>query len=175
MSTLRKEITAKDHHQGNLDAPIQLVEYGDYECPYCAEALPTIQALQENFGENLLVVFRNFPLEEMHPDANNAALAAEAAARQNKFWEMHDLLYENQDRLDAESLFGFAEELGLDMEKFQQDLQDSALQQHIEDDLESGMRSGVNGTPSFFINGTKYNGEWDYTTLESVFYSLIGG
>lgn len=172
MSTLRKEISKTDHYQGRLDAPIQLVEYGDYECPYCADAIPVIKALQENFGDRLVFVFRNFPLQEMHPDANNAALAAEAAARNHKFWEMHDMLYANQDRLDAESLVQMAEEIGLSPQHFQEELENPGLQQRIDDDMESGMRSGVNGTPSFFINGTKYNGDWDYPTLEQIFYSL---
>ncbi len=161
MSTqLKTAVTNQDHIQGSNNAPIKLVEYGDYQCSYCGEAYPIIKAIQQNLGKDLELVFRNFPLSEMHPDAENAAKAAEAAALQNKFWEMHDMLYENQQQLDESHLVQYAKKLGLDINQFQSDMQGKAVSDKIENDFESGVKSGVNGTPSFYINGEKYDGNW---------------
>lgn len=169
MSTLHPSVNAKDHIQGNPEkAKVILTEYGDYQCPSCGEAYPIVKNLQEYFGENLLFVFRNFPLTEIHPDAFQAALAAEAAAKQNRFWEMHDILFENQDRLDMEALEYYAEQLGLNLNKFQHDIRSKELQDKVESDIESGLRSGVNGTPSFYINNEKYNEDWSEEFLKSV-------
>jgi protein-disulfide isomerase len=149
-----------DHIQGSIDAPLVLVEYGDYQCSYCGQAYGIIKAVQKKFAGRLQFVFRNFPLNESHPDAFNAALVAEAAAVQGKFWEMHDMIYEHQDRLDLESLSGYAREIGMDAEQFEKDIQGKALSDKVEHDFESGIRSGVNGTPSFYVNGTKFEGDW---------------
>ncbi|MEX8549333.1 MAG: DsbA family protein [Mucilaginibacter sp.] len=161
MSTqLKTAVTNQDHIQGKNNAPIKLVEYGDYQCSYCGEAYSVIKAVQQTLGNDLELVFRNFPLSEVHPDAENAAKAAEAAALQNKFWEMHDMLYENQQQLDEENLISFAKKIGLDVNQFKSDMQSSAVSDKVESDFESGARSGVNGTPSFFVNGEKYDGNW---------------
>ncbi len=169
MSTLHPPVNENDHFQGNPEkAKVILTEYGDYQCPSCGEAYPIVKNLQEYFRESLLFVFRNFPLTEIHPDAFNAALAAEAAGKQNKFWEMHDILYENQSRLDLEALEYYAEELGLKVNTFQRELQSKALQEKVENDMESGLRSGVNGTPSFYINNEKYNEDYSESFLKAV-------
>ena len=160
MSHLQPAIGGQDHIQGAKDSPIQLVEYGDYQCSYCGQAYPAVQAAQQALGNKLEFVFRNFPLPEVHPHAQQAALAAEAAAAQGKFWEMHDALYEHQNQLDDAHLVKFAQQLGLDVAKFKQDMQAAATADKVAADFESGVRSGVNGTPSFFVNGQKFDGDW---------------
>ena len=158
MSTLKPSVSEKDHVQGAESASIEIVEFGDYECPYCGDAYPVVKEIQETFGDQIKFAFRNFPLQEAHPLALPAALAAEAAARQGKFWEMHDAIYENQYRLDEEIFDELAETIGLDLDKFKEDADADETQQKVEDDFESGIRSGVNGTPSFYVNGTKFDG-----------------
>ncbi|RAJ06633.1 protein-disulfide isomerase [Chitinophaga skermanii] len=154
-----------DHIQGNPNAPVELVEYGDYQCPYCGAAYPIIKKLQAEFDDQLKFVFRNFPLSNAHEFAVIAAMAAETAAKQNGFWAMHDIIYENQSRLSRDVFFEFADEIGLDVEAFERDLHNPSLGKKIEADFENGVRSGVNGTPTFFINGTIYRGEYDYDSL----------
>ncbi len=161
MAQLKPPVNSKDHIQGKNTAPLELVEYGDYQCPHCGHAYPIIKNVQRKLGADLKFVFRNFPLSEMHPDAFNAAVAAEAAGLQQKFWDMHDIIFENQQELDLESLFLYAKTIGLDLERFKSDIQKNMLTAKVEQDFESGVRSGVNGTPSFFINGKKYNGDWE--------------
>lgn len=161
MSHLQPAVSSQDHTQGASSAPLQLVEYGDYQCSYCGQAYPAIKAAQQALGDKLTFVFRNFPLPEAHPNAQKAAVAAEAAAAQGKFWEMHDALYEHQNHLDAAHLLSYAQELGLDITQFKSDLHKSSVVAKIEADFESGIRSGVNGTPSFFVNGQKYEGSWE--------------
>jgi len=151
----------KDHFQGPANAPIVLVEYGDYQCPHCGAAYPQVKRIQKRLGKDLKFVFRNFPLAEAHPHAFIAAVSTEAAARQNAFWEMHDTLFEHQDRLDPEALVQYARHLRLDVERFIKDMNDQTLADKVEADFESGIRSGVNGTPTFFINGQRYEGNWD--------------
>ena len=158
---LQPRVSKTDHLQGNLDAPIELVEYGDYQCPHCGRAYPIVKSIQRKLGNKLKFIFRNFPLAEMHPDATRAAVAAEIAASQGKFWEMHDIIFEHQEDLDDESLISYAAELELDMQKFNSDFQKPEFMEKVENDFESGVRSGVNGTPSFFINGEKYNDSWE--------------
>jgi len=170
---LQPVIGDQDHHQGPAKASLQLVEYGDYQCSYCGQAYPAVQAAQRALGDKLEFVFRNFPLTEVHPHAQQAALAAEAAASQHKFWEMHDALYEHQDQLDAQHLVGFARQLGLDIEQFTQDMQSSATAGKVESDFESGIRSGVNGTPSFFLNGQKFDGAWQGQGLTEFLQSQL--
>ena len=155
MSTLKLPVNATDHHQGNANASIILVEYGDFQCPYCRRAHPLVKRLLKERGDDINFVFRNFPLREIHPHAYVAAVTAEAAANQNKYWEMHDLIFDNQDELNTDFLLSLVERIGLDMERFAKDFKSEALNNKIENDFEGGIRSGVNGTPTFFINGTK--------------------
>ena len=162
---LKPPVSSKDHTQGNKNAPLELVEYGDYQCPHCGHAYPIIIAVQETINDNLKFVFRNFPLSEAHPDAFKAAVAAEAAALQHKFWEMHDIIYENQELLDWENLLLYAKSIGLDLTRFKADIKKDSVSAKIEEDFESGIRSRVNGTPTFFINGERYEGNWEANDL----------
>lgn len=160
MIDLIPAVNSNDHFAGNPNAPIELVEYGDYECPFCGRAYPIVKSIQERFGEDLKFVFRNFPLRKIHPNAYPAAIATEAAARQGKFWEMHDIIFENQKTLQPSNILEFARNLGLDVDQFQMDILDESLYLKARKDFESGMKSGVNRTPTFFINGKKFNGDW---------------
>ena len=147
-----------DHAVGPDNAPITLVEYGDYQCPYCGEAYPIVRQVQHELGSRLRFVFRNFPLRNAHPFAEGAAEAAEAAGAQGRFWEMHDTLYENQRALGADDLVGYAEAIGLDVERFADDLEAGTYGPRVREDFRSGVRSGVNGTPTFFVNGRLLSG-----------------
>ena len=158
--TLTPPVGPSDHAAGPADAPVTLVEYGDFECPYCGQAYPIVKALQERLGQQLRVVFRHFPLSESHPHAEHAAEAAEAAGVQERFWEMHDALYENQDALSDEALLGYAAELGLDATRVARELEGGMWAERVRTDFRGGVRSGVNGTPTFFINGERYDGSW---------------
>jgi protein-disulfide isomerase len=162
---LKPPVGANDHVQGPAKAPVTLVEYGDYECPYCGEAYPVVKALQERLGDQLRLVFRNFPLGEAHPHAEHAAEAAEAAAAQGKFWEMHDLLYDNQNALEDEDLARYAKALKLDMPRFIKEMEGQQYTEKVREDFRSGVRSGVNGTPTFFINGSRHDGPFDLASL----------
>jgi protein-disulfide isomerase len=155
----------RDHIEGDDNAAITLVEYGDYQCPYCGQAYPIVKELQKDFGTSLRLVFRNMPLSNVHPDAELAAEAAEAAGAQDKFWPMHDLLYENQHDLKEKSLLRYAQEAGADSSEVEAALTQGTMRKRVNDDIESGIRSGVNGTPTFFINGLRYDGSWDYDSL----------
>jgi len=155
----------RDHIQGPADAPVTLVEYGDYECPYCGAAYPIVKELQGRMGERLRFVFRNFPITTSHPHAELAAEAAEAAAAQSGFWEMHDLLYENQRRLTDQDLHAYAEQLGLDLDLFDRELAEHVHAPRVREDFMSGVRSGVNGTPSFYVNGARHDDSYDLETL----------
>jgi len=155
----------RDHIQGPGDAPVTLVEYGDYECPYCGAAYPIVKELQDRMGERLRFVFRNFPITTSHPHAEQAAEAAEAAAAQRRFWEMHDLLYENQRRLSDQDLHAYADQLGLDVDRFDKELADHTHAPRVREDFMSGVRSGVNGTPSFYVNGARHDDSYDVETL----------
>ena len=155
----------RDHVQGPADAGVTLVEYGDYECPYCGASYPLIKEVQTRMGERLRFVFRNFPIATSHPHAEQAAEAAEAAAAQGRFWEMHDLLYENQKLLRDEDLRGYAEKLELDVDLFDRELVEHVHAARVHDDFMGGVRSGVNGTPTFYINGVRYDDSYDLETL----------
>ena len=165
MPKLTPPVNKEDHIQGSPTARTTLVEYGDFQCPYCGLAYPVIKNLQKEFGKKLRLVFRHFPLSNSHPMALSAAIASEAAARQERFWEMHDMIYEQQAILSPYAFIEFATELGLNMAQFKMDLQDKTLAETVESHFESGVRSGVNATPSFYINGYKYNGGYDYDSL----------
>lgn len=162
---LRVPVSEADHAQGREDAPLTLVEYGDYECPSCGGAYWSVQKLREAFGDDLRFVFRNFPLANSHPHAMIAAQAAEAAALAGKFWRMHDLLYENQERLGERAIFEFAARLKLERASFARELEDPAVEARIRADFYGGARSGVNGTPTFYLNGFRYDGPWAFESM----------
>jgi len=164
--TLRMPVSDdRDHIQGPAAAPVTLVEYGDYQCPFCGAAYPILKDVQARMGDGLRFVFRNFPISTSHPNAELAAEAAEAAAVQDKFWEMHDLLYENQDRLGREDLHAYAERLGLDLEAFDRALAGHAYAARVREDFMSGVHSGVNGTPTFYLNGSRYDDSYETESL----------
>jgi protein-disulfide isomerase len=163
-------VSANDHAAGAEDAPVTLVEYGDYECPYCGNAYPIVKRIQKEMGPRLRFVFRNFPLAESHPHARHAAEAAEAAAAQGRFWEMHDIVFENQTALTDQNLIAYAAVLELDTSRVQRELETGTYTKRVSDDFRSGVRSGVNGTPTFFINGERYDGPW---TDQGVFIQAL--
>ncbi len=150
----------RDHTAGPVNATLTLVQYGDYQCPYCGAAYPEVKKVQEELGSKLLFVFRNFPLTNVHQFAMNAAETAEAAAAQRKFWQMHDFLYEHQDTLgDPSVALGYAKKLGLDTGRFEREIAEHAYQKRIKEDFNGGVRSGVNGTPTFYANGVRHDGD----------------
>ena len=157
---LTPPVSKSDHIAGPDDAPVTLVEYGDYECPYCGMAYPVVKRAQSELGKQLRFVFRNFPLSEAHPHAQIAAQAAEAAGAQGRFWEMHDTIFEHQDALEVKDLLGYAASLGLDADQIARDLEAGTYVKRVRDDFRSGVKSGVNGTPTFFVNGVRYDGSW---------------
>jgi protein-disulfide isomerase len=165
MARLTPPVGADDHVTGPEDAPVTLVEYGDYECPYCGMAHPIVQSIQRRLGQRLRFVFRNFPLKEAHPHAQHAAEAAEAAAAQGKFWEMHDVIFEHQHALEDDDLLRYAGELGLDAGRVARELEAGVHARRVRDDFRSGVRSGVNRTPTFFVNGERYDGPWADETV----------
>lgn len=149
----------RDHSQGAQDAPLVLVEYGDYQCPYCGAAYPQVKRVQKELGTSLRFIFRNFPITNAHPQAEWAAETAEAAAAQGRFWEVHDFLFENQQFLGNPSYFSaYESKIKLDARKITEEIERHSFLPRIKEDFESGVRSGVNGTPTFFINGTRYDG-----------------
>ncbi|MFL6425770.1 MAG: DsbA family protein [Nitrososphaeraceae archaeon] len=156
-----------DHIRGSVNAPITIVEYGDFECPYTGGAYPVIKELTKQFNEKIYLVFRNFPLNDIHPHAQHAAEAAEAAAAQDKFWQMHDYLFEHQKALDDAHLFEYAKKVGLDIDKFKKEMSEHVYAPLINKSLKSGIDSGVEGTPTFFINEKRYEDSWDLDTLTS--------
>jgi protein-disulfide isomerase len=155
----------RDHIQGPAEAPLTLVEYGDYECPHCGRAYPIIKEVQRRLGKQLRFVFRNFPISNLHPHAEHAAEAAEAAGAQKHFWEMHDAIFEHQSALDDRHLSAYAAAIGLDVPRFERELSGHVHAQRVREDFLSGVRSGVNGTPTFFINGIRHDDSWDPDTL----------
>ncbi len=162
---LTMPVAARDHIQGSSTAAITLVEYGDYECPYCGSAYPIVKSVQNQLGARLRFVFRNFPLNNQHPHAEVAAELAEAAGSEGRFWEMHDMLYENQGALELDDLVGYATNLGLDVERVVTELERRAHLPRVKEDFNSGVRSGVNGTPTFFINGARFDGAFEEQSL----------
>jgi protein-disulfide isomerase len=175
MKVLIPAVNSIDHIFGNPAAPIGLVEYGDYECPYCGRAYPIVKSIQQKLGDEMNFVFRNFPLSKIHPNAFSAAVATEAAALQNKFWEMHDIIFENQELLDDDFMLLYASRIGLNLAQFNNDIQQIPLIKKVEKDFDSGIRSGVNRTPTFFINGVKYEGEWNGDQLLQYIKGLLTG
>jgi len=165
MSELKIPVGASDHIQGDAQAAITLVEYGDYECPHCGAAYPIVKRVQKHFGKRLRFVFRNFPLVQAHPNAQSAAEAGEFAATHGKFWEMHDAIYENQRELSTDFLLQLAENLGLDGRALAKSLKSEEYAEKVRADFLGGVRSGVNGTPTFFINNHRHDGPFDYGDL----------
>ena len=157
---LTPPVSADDHAAGPDDAPVTLVEYGDFECPYCGMAYPIVKGFQRRLGNRLRFVFRHFPLKEAHPHAEHAAEASEGAADLGRFWEMHDLLFEHQEALDDEALLSYGGLLGLDGARLARALEEGTYARAVRADFRSGVRSGVNGTPTFFIKGARYDGPW---------------
>lgn len=154
-------VSDEDHVIGSPSARVTLLEYGDFECPNCGHAYPIVEAIRQRLGDELRFVFRNFPLQESHPHAERAAESAEAASAQGHFWEMHHQLYEHQNALDDEALHRYAAVIHLDLAKFDAELASGAYAPRVHRDFMSGLRSGVNGTPTFFINGVRFDGPWD--------------
>jgi protein-disulfide isomerase len=165
VALLTLPVSERDHAQGLADAPITLVEYGDYECPYCGQAYPIVKEVQRRLGSRLRFVFRNFPLSESHPHAEHAAEAAEGAGARGQFWGMHDMLFEHQRALHDRHLVEYASALGLEGAVFEDELRAHTYRARVREDFLSGVRSGVNGTPTFFINGVRFDGSWDPDTL----------
>jgi protein-disulfide isomerase len=164
MNHLSTPVSAQDHSAGPANASVTLVEYGDYQCPYCGQAYPVLKAVQQAMGNKLRFVFRNFPISEIHPYALHAAQFAEAAAAIGKFWVAHDMLYERQEALDDRDLVAYGSIIGLDAAKLREAF-DGRFDEKIEADFMGGVHSGVNGTPSLFINGLRYDGERDVDSL----------
>lgn len=164
-SRLILPVSERDHIRGPAAALVSLVEYGDYECPYCAEAYPVVEELQRVLGDRLRFVFRHFPLTQVHPHAMGAAEAAEAAGAQDMFWEMHATLYTHQHALDGAHLTRYAIALGLDPTSFRLAFDEHFYEKRVREDFLSGVRSGVNGTPTFFIDGVRYDGPPDFDSL----------
>lgn len=160
MTHLTPPIGPHDHVQGPENAPITLVEYGDFQCPDCGDAHPVVKQMQQEFGESLRFVYRNFPLNDIHPYAEHAAEAAEAAGAQGKFWPMHDLLYAHQRALHDPQLAEYAQQAGADPAAVTQALADGTFAPRVGEDLAGGERSGVQGTPTFYVNGIRFDGNW---------------
>ena len=158
-------VSERDHSQGPASAAITLVQFGDYECPYTRQSTRVVQALQQELGDRLRFIYRNFPLIEIHPHALHAALAAEAADAQGKFWQMHDYIFHHQHTLTDADLAQFAEAVGLERQQYARDMAEERGFNRIEEDVEGGECSGVQGTPAFFINGVLYRGSWEHDPL----------
>lgn len=169
LTRLSVPVSTRDHVQGSPDAAVTLVEYGDYECPHCGRAHSIVKQLQKLVGGHLRFVFRHFPLAQIHPHAGRAAEAAEAAGAQGRFWQMHDLLYEHQQTLDDRHLLLFAEAIDLDTERFAREVAEGIYRERVREDFMGGVRSGVNGTPTFFINGVRHDGPWE---IDSLLYAI---
>jgi len=168
-------VDARDHAQGAFDAPVTLVEYGDFECPYCGSAYPIVKSIVSQLGTDIRFVFRNFPLGDLHPHAELAAEAAEAAGAQGSFWDMHDLLFENQTDLSAPALVRYAKQAVLDPTRWALDVHRHAFANKVREDLTSGFASGVKGTPTFYINGWRYDFQYDEASLLSALEAALQG
>jgi len=175
MTQLRQPVSDQDHRQGPDDAPVQLVEYGDYECSYCGRAYTIVKAVQERLGQRMQLVFRNFPLSTIHPSAELAAEAAEAAGAQGRFWEMHDALFENQTELGADLVIALAQGLALDLPRYMRELSERVYKERVQRDFLGGVRSGVNGTPTFFVNGIRYDNPVEVDSLTAMLELLARG
>lgn len=164
-----------DHSSGPLDAKLTVVEYGDYQCPYCGQAYQIVEKLRTVFADSMRFIFRNLPLADVHPNAEAAAEVAEAVGLQGKFWEIHERLYENQSDLSAAALLRYVEEVGADVKLTTKVIADGAPRRRVESDFEGAIRSGANGTPTFFVNGVRYDGSWLYQPFAEFLTQLIEG
>ncbi len=173
MSTLSIPVSAEDYVSGDLSAACNLVEYGDYQCPSCGQAYPIVKRLQQYFGKRLSFVFRNFPLSQIHRWAEPAAEAAEFAGDHGKFWKMHDLLYENQESLGNALFLKLADTLDLSSAQLQTAVAERTYQARLRTDFAGGVRSGVNGTPTFFINGQRHDGSYDFDSLSDAIEQAV--
>ena len=162
---LKQPVTDRDHALGAADAPLLLVEYGDFQCPHCGKAQPVVRQLLDRYGPRLRFVFRHFPLAKMHPQARLAAEASEAANAEGKFWPMHDLLFAHQQELEPVHLLGYAGQLTMDLDRFRRDLEAHVYAARIQQDVSGGVRSGVNRTPTFFVNGRRHDGGYELDEL----------
>ena len=167
-------VSERDHYFGSLDAPVLLVEYADMECPYCKDVQPILRDIKERMGDRVCLVFRHFPIRNQHPHAQKAAEAVEAAAAQGKFREMAESLFKHQNRLESDDLIQYAESNGLDVDRFRRELENGTYAKKVREDFTSGVRSGVNGTPTFFINGVRYDGAWDLESLMEAIEKPLG-
>lgn len=174
MSELRTPVSSNDHIQGDEKSPVILVEYGDYQCPYCGRAHPVVKRVKKHFGKKLGFVFRNFPLTEIHPNAEAAAETAEFAGANGKFWEMHDDIYDNQVSLSLPMLLELAQELKLPVEGLKAALSNREFEARVKEDFLGGVRSGVNGTPTFFINGRRYEGAPEFEEMVAAIDGAMG-
>jgi protein-disulfide isomerase len=172
---LATAISAEDHVQGPADAAITLVQYGDYECPYTRLSRHSVHQLQREFADSLRFVFRHFPLDEVHPHARAASTAAEAAAHQTDFWTMHEYLFEHQSALEDADLQRYADQLGLDSSRFARERTSPDVEHRIDRDLDSGQRSGVAGTPTFYVNGIRHDDGYELESLRSAILAHIDG
>lgn len=170
---LSQPVSERDHIQGAESAALTLLMYGAYECPHCVEGNKIVKEIQQRMGDQLRFVFRHFPRTNVHPHAEAAAEVAEAAGEQGKFWEMHNKLFENYNRLDGEHLIGYAEELGLDMQQFDRAITGRSYVGKVRGDLQSGIESGVKGTPTYFINGIKHNTSGEFEVLLAAIESSL--
>ena len=173
---LTSPVGPDDHVQGPADAALTLVEYGDYQCPYCGQAYPIVKEVQKRLGAQLRFVFRNMPLAQVHPHAELAAEAAESAGAQGKFWEMHDALYEHQSELGLETILRLAKKLHLDVPLLESDLQSGKHRARVKHDFTSGVRSGVAGTPTFFVQEERFDGDWtDASAFANALHAILRG
>jgi protein-disulfide isomerase len=165
MAVLKVPVTQRDHILGPENAAVTLVEYGDYECPHCAAAHPIVSAVRDHFAKELRFVFRHFPLQQIHPNAQIAAESAEFAGAHDRFWEMHDGIYENQEQLGLPLLLALVAALGLSESDLREALEEGLYEPKVRADFTGGLRSGVNGTPTFFINGERHDGSYEFAPL----------
>lgn len=170
---LSRQISESDHMLGNSSAPVTLLMYGAYECPFCVEGNEVVKKIRQHYKEKLRFVFRHFPQTNVHPHAEAAAEVAEAAGEQDKFWEMHETLFENYKRLDGEHLISYAEALRLDMTQFYRAITSRVFAARVRDDLLSGIESGVRGTPTYFINGVRHFGSGRFEALVEAIETTI--
>jgi formate-nitrite transporter family protein len=174
MPGLTPPLSAEDHVDGLDRAELELVMFGDFQCPYCTAAYPIVRRIRDQLSGRLLFAFRHFPLRDVHPDAQRAAEAAEAASAQGAFWEMHDAMYESRGALGRDDLIHQATELGLDSAKFTEELDSSVHAPRVQRDVDSGLASGVNGTPGFFVGGRLYGGSFDAASLTTALETSAG-
>jgi protein-disulfide isomerase len=172
--TLAAPLSSCDHYRGSASAKVTLVEYGDFECPACGQAYHAIKILLKRFGDDVRLVFRHFPLREVHPHAELAAEAAEVAGAQHGFWPMHDLLFENQLHLKEKNLRQYAEKLELDLGRYDQEMRDHLYLQRVQESIEGGSRSGISSSPAFFVNGVLHDVSFGFEHLEKAIEAELG-